>query len=355
MSLSGARGVVRASRIPTCARQAAMVVDGVDEPRFYREYTGTEYPGEYGERLSARRRGSRFERAAYDNDGAQLRRVLAPRFGFDPEEMYVRDFAAEIPGPPTTMRAARLTRMAKLFGDLANGKRVPELLLQPQLRIPIRADAKYFEFIAPDFMVLDPEAGIWVPGELKSFIEREGVADRADLDLTRRQAAVQVHAERALAHRYGIADRVAERAIFVFATPYGLRLGDPHEERIHAECREVGRAIEILASVHQRLEQMRLREPTRLANLIDDFAPDFQENCQGTCILAGPCASDAARTARELGDDASELVGADTELDRLLALARGQAEPVDQAERELADALGDAMSVIEALKARRAA
>jgi hypothetical protein len=355
MSLSGSRGIIRASRIPSCFRQAAMVVDRVDELQFYAQYTGSEYQGEYGERLSARRRGSKFERVGYENNAAELRRILAPRFGYDPDEMYVRNLAEEVPGPPSTMRAARLTRMAKMAGDLAKGRTVPGLLIQPQLRVPVRPDAGYSEFIAPDFMVLDPVAGMWLPGEMKSFIEREGVADRADLDLTRRQAAVQYFGLRALAERFEIADRVTQRAIFVFATPYGLKLGPPHEERIDAECREVARAIEILAAAHAKLAALREVEETSLTNLIDEFPTDFQENCQGTCILAGPCAQEAARTARELGDDARELVGAGMDLNHLLGLARGQIAPADQAEQELTVSLADAISVLEALEARRAA
>ncbi len=354
MSLAGARGVVRASKIPDCQRQAAMVVDHADELKFYRAYTGEDYPGEYGERLSARRRGTAFERAAYEANAAQLRAVLAPRFGYDPDEMYVRNFAEEIPGPPTTMRAGRLARLAKVMGDLAAGRRAPELLVQPQLRIPIRPDVGYFEFIAPDFMVLDPKLSIYVPGELKSFIEREGVADRADLDLARRQAGVQVHALRALADRYGLNERVRERAIFIFATPYGLKLGPPHEEQIHAECREVGRALAVLALVHERLQILHATEATTLPNLIDEFPTDYQETCHGTCILAGPCKLEAARTARELGDDAAELIGADVPVERIIELAAG-AEPATRAERELAGPLADARAVLDQLEARRAA
>lgn len=354
MSLAGARGIVRASRIPTCDRQAAMVVEHVKEPDFYRSLVGEDFGGEYGERVSAHRRGAAFERAAFDNDAAQLKDALAPQFGYEAEEMWSRNFAEEIPGPPTTMRAARLHRLSLVFRDLAAGKPVPELLIQPQLRIPIRPQVKYFEYIAPDFMVLDPGRRMYLPGELKSFAERDGVASRADLDLPRRQAGVQVIALTALAHRVGIADRVGEQAVFIYATPYGLRLGPPHLEEIHAECREIGRAIIRLGAVHERLEQLRAVEDTALVNLIDEFAPDYQEACHGTCVLAGPCKAAAAGTARELGDEARQMVGPDMPVERLIELAGGAA-PVTPLEQELAPTLRDAASVLDALAAKRAA
>lgn len=331
-----------------------MVVEHVKELDFYRSLVGDEYRGEYGERVSAHRRGTAFERAAFDNDAAQLKAALAPRFDYQVEDMWARNFAEEVPGPPTTMRAARLHRLSLIFRDLAAGKRVPELLLQPQLRIPVRPVVGYFEYIAPDFMVLDPDRRMYVPGELKSFAERDGVASRADLDLPRRQAGVQVIALTTLAGRVGLASGVREQAVFVYATPYGLKLGPPHLEEIRAECREIRRAIVQLAAVHERLQTLRSVEDTALVNLIDEFPADYQEGCHGTCILAGPCKEAAAGTARELGDEAREMVGPSMPIERLIELSAGAA-PATPLEEEIAPALRDAATVLDALATRTAA
>jgi hypothetical protein len=61
MSISGACGLIRNAHNPDCELQAAMVAERVKEPEFYRRLTGQDYPGEYGERVSARRRGTQFE------------------------------------------------------------------------------------------------------------------------------------------------------------------------------------------------------------------------------------------------------------------------------------------------------
>jgi len=45
MRVAGTRGLVRVSKNPACHLQAAMAVDQVSEPQFYKDYVGSEYPG----------------------------------------------------------------------------------------------------------------------------------------------------------------------------------------------------------------------------------------------------------------------------------------------------------------------
>src|SRR2546430_1869075 len=137
MSLSGTRGLVRISANPQCEIQAAMVVEGVREPEFYRRVTGTDYPREYGERVSARRRGSKFEANLHQNDAALLRKSLAALYGYESDAMQVRNFEDELPGIRNSVRAARLSRTRRVLADLATGKDVPHVLIQPQLTLPM--------------------------------------------------------------------------------------------------------------------------------------------------------------------------------------------------------------------------
>src|SRR5207249_7862172 len=134
-------------------------VEHEKEPDFYRRVTGEEYPGEYGERFSARRRGSKFEAYLHENDAAPLRTAVGPLYGLDPMTMVVRNFANEVPGPPSTMRAIRLKRMRLILKDLVAGSEVPHLLIQPQLALPTGTPGE-FEYVSPDFMVLDPDRKI---------------------------------------------------------------------------------------------------------------------------------------------------------------------------------------------------
>lgn len=313
MTLSGSRGLVRVSINPRCDLQAAMAIERKKEPDFYRQVTGTEYPGEYGERLSARRRGAKFEANLHANDAAELRRAVGPLYGLDPATMWVRDFAQEVPGPPTTMRAQRLVRTRRIIEDLAAGRPVPQLLIEPQLRLPTGDGRFDFEHISPDFMVLDPAVEMYVPGEEKSFVVRDNVADPGDLDLTRRQAAAQILALRAEANRVQLETRVTARAAFVFATPYGLRPAPVREEYLPAEVHAMRRAVEVYRRVRADLAARRAVDDASLAMLADEIPTSFAESCLGRCILADHCERRHIGTARGLGDSATRVLGAATD------------------------------------------
>ncbi len=226
MGLSGTRGLVRISKVPGRDLQAAMVAEQVDERDFYQSVTGSAFEGEYGERTSARRRGNKFESNLHMNNAAGLRRALGPLVGADPEEMTVRDFGEEVPGPPGVLHAIRLKRMREILDDTGRRSRGarPGHPSAVAWWVGPGTSVRDHEYVTPDFLVLDRPLGMYLPGEEKSFIVRDGVADGADLFLTRRQAGAQILALRSEAARVGLADRVANEARFIFATPFGLRL-----------------------------------------------------------------------------------------------------------------------------------
>lgn len=211
MSLTGARGLARISQNPHCDLQTAMVVGQVDEVGFYEALTERRFEGEYGERASARRRGDKFEASLHENNAANLRRILAPRFGYDPERMYVRNLADEVPDHMTEAHRRRYARTVRVFADVAGGcepPSVPHLLVEPQLRLPVSGSR--FVYVAPDFAVFDPWAKCYVVGEEKSMIVRGGSPDRVDLERTRRQAGAEALALRLLAEQLNLFGRVRD-------------------------------------------------------------------------------------------------------------------------------------------------
>jgi hypothetical protein len=321
-----------------------MVADGVREPEFFRKVTGREYDREYGERASARSRGAKFEENLYMNNAALLRTALAPVYGYQPDDIIVRNFADEVPGVKG-VHPARLARTRRVLKDLAMGKTVPQLLIQPQLILPIDLDGSFFEYIAPDFMILDQRAQIYRPGELKSFIVREGTADRADLNLTRRQAAVQILALRTECQPFGLASRVTNGATFVFATPFGLSPATPFEEKLDGAIRELERAIEVLRTARIRLLARQQPEGTRLEMLFDEIPKNFQESCFGSCIMAEECKKTCVGSGRILGDQIGELLATQISLDRAAELLEGS-DPNNPAEQELLQRLSDGAAIL---------
>jgi hypothetical protein len=342
MSLAGTRGLIRISRNPECELQAAMVLDRVQEREFYKSVVGEEFPGEYGERVSARRRGTMFENNLHRDQALLLREALGPMFGFDPNAMVVRNLAEEVPDSDPAHRAKRLALTKAILSDLAAGRPVPHLLIQPQLRLVTGPGERDYDHVAPDFMVLDPLVEMFGPGEEKSQILRDGVAATSDLDLARRQAAVQILALRSEVASLGLDDRVRNRAVLVFASPQGLHPSRPVEERgLDAEVFELTRALRVVAEVRKQLQERRGQRAIALPVLAGELATNYQEVCIGMCVMASRCKELAGEGARVLGDAAADLLGPDADLARVSELLAG-AVPASPEEAVLAAHLLDA-------------
>jgi hypothetical protein len=349
MSLSGTRGLIRISLNDGCELQAAMVVKKIRELEFYRRVTGTEFPREYGERIAARRRGAKFEANLHRNDAALLRKVLGPIYDIDPDSMIVRNFADEIPGARLEIRAMRLYRFRRILRDLSLGRNVPDLLIQPQLCLPTGNGRRDIEYVSPDFLVFDRKKGMYRPGEEKSFIVRNGVADRADLDGTRRQAAAQILALQSETSRFRLESQVDDKATFVFATPYGLAPAPPFEESLRGELREMREAVGALIGAKKRLQELQRTDDAPLHMLVDELRINFQDSCIGTCVMADFCRRRYLSQTRVLGDQVSELLGPDMEIGRVVELLKGGTAASDR-ERQVMIQLKEATDILPRLK-----
>ena len=345
MSLMGARGIARIATNLECETQAAMVADRYPEDKLYRALMGQDYPREYGERLSARRRGAKFETNLYENNAALLRRATAHLYGHNAGAMWVRNFADELPGETQDGRAMRAFRLQQVLRDLSAGRRVPDLIIQPALPMKIPAGVWDVRFISPDFLILDLRSMIYVPGELKSFIVRDVGPNPGDLAPTRLQAAVEITSLRSEAERVGLADRVSSRAVFVFAKPYGLMPTDGVEEHLDAELDMVARAIVRLGQALTKTTRLRTADAAKLPDIVVELGSHFQESCITNCALADYCRTQHVGRPAELGDAAVDLFGSDADLDRLAQLVFGAA-PMTQEEVAMASALRDAWAAL---------
>jgi hypothetical protein len=347
MSLSGARGLARISQNPRCDLQTAMVVGQVDEIDFFEALTGQQFEGEYGERTSARRRGDKFEKGLHQNNAAELRRILAPRFGYDPERMYVRNLADEIPDHMMEAHRRRYARTARIFADVAGGcepPSVPHLLIEPQLRLPVGGSR--FVHVAPDFAVFDSATECYVVGEEKSMIIRSGSPDRVDLERTRRQAGAEALALRLLAERLNLSGRVRDRAIFVFSSPFGVRPHPPVEEYLHAEVSEIRRALERYRTVSEELQVHGKGDGKKIVARAHQLGIHFQNSCLSSCALFYHCKDRVSETVLVLGDEAKDAFGGTTELEHLYALADGTVEAKSAEEEALAARLRETASLL---------
>lgn len=345
MSLAGARGLNRVAHNPTCELQAAMVIGRVREPEMYRALAGTDYPGEYGERTSARRRGTQFENTLFRDEARLLRETLAPVLGTTWEELTVRNLVAEVRGESAAAMAERFRRTRAVLEDLASGRPVPDVLVQPQLRLTTGGEEAMY--IAPDALALDRSRLVYLPVEIKSFIVRDGVVDPQDRDSARRQAAVELIALDQELAASGIADRLGETALFIFATPFGFRPHPAFSERLSAELYEMRRALVVVEQVQSRLDALGIRGPLD-AQVLARFAPQltttYQESCVAGCLLASICRQQRADQIVVLGDAVANVLGDDMSLSRTIELLQG-ATPQTPREMRLAPALLDAAAI----------
>lgn len=346
MTLSGSRGLLRVAQNPDCELQAAMALARVRETEVYQALAGAPFPGEYGERVSARRRGAQFERHLFEDGASLLRETLAPLLGTDAAALTVLDLATVVPGTRLAAMQERMRRTRAVLSDLAAGRAVPDLIIQPQLCLPI-GDTQHI-LIAPDALVLDRTCWMYVPVEIKSFIVRDGIVGADDRGAARRQAAVEIAALRAELVPHGMADRVAERAIFVFATPFGLRPHPAFEEQLPAELADLRRALDVLVRVSDVLGTV-LSAGRVDAHMFATVAPRltfaYVEGCIASCALAALCRKRAAGQAAVLGDAVADALGRHMSVSRAVALLGGD-PPADEREARLQAALRDAAALL---------
>lgn len=355
MSLSGARGPVLLSRNPACQWLAAIIADRLDERDFYAQVAGEKYTSDYGLQVSATQRGIQFEKRLYANDGARLRRILRSLCGVVPNKILVRSFAAtpvsltEPVADAVLVRNDNLIAMRHILRDLRDGNPVPHLIIQPQLQLPV--DGAEVRYISPDFMLLLGEGKnrTYICGEIKSHILRENMAAPADRQRARLQAAVETIALHAELDRLGIADRVSNRAIFIYASPYDLSPAPPVLEQLDAEIHEIRRAVLRIGEILSRLRELRKDQYLPLQDLLPQLNANYTEACSGICLLARVCKARIVGHGQALGDDAASVLGYDTDLSRLVAVIDNKVPQAQctQAELEITSQIGSALSCID--------
>lgn len=332
VSLSGQRGVIRVATNPGCEKLAAMAVEGVRETDFYRQITGNPYPKEYGEREAARRRGRKFEDNLNRGDGELLKQAFAEFCGVPAGRMAVFDLETAVAGG-TAARLNKRARTRGLLRDASQGQARYHVLVQPHFALNVPGFPRPFIFAA-DLAVLHSSGRYYVPGEIKSFIDRDNELEPGDLRLTRLQCGAELIALRHEMNGLGV-DYPNTQAFHVFATPYGLSPSRPRLEDHANALSAIERAITVYADAKARVEGLRSFPGEPLGNFFEQLRPNFVEGCHASCVMAEECAHACQGTARQLGDDAHRLLGDAVTLPRLVDLIGG-ATPANAVEAAIA-------------------
>jgi hypothetical protein len=329
MALNGTSVLGRIASNPRCERLVGMVLSGMSEPAFYRAVTTEPYPKEFGERHSARRRGSKFEDNLFANNAAKLCGVLNEIVGIDPSRMFVRNMDNEVPGAQQGTYVARWKRTRAIINS-AMGGQIAHVVIHPVLHLTVPGSRNGQFWVVPDFMIWDSSRNFYVPGDAKSFVVLDNHVDPGDLDKVRHQLAAQVLALKEEAARVNAADRVGHTGYLVFSTPFGLQPHRPRREDVRGAIANIESALAAFMRHAAKIRALREVDGARYENLFLDLNPHFEERCVSTCVFADHCRQDHAGKARDLGDAAAQVFGPDADLSRLTALATGATQPTPE-------------------------
>ena len=336
MSVKGSTALVRLASNPDCEVLGAMVMQAGSEKRFFERVVGEQYDREFGERQSSRRRGAQFEQNAYAGDARLLREAFATYLGEDADSVRARNLFDDYPGTKNDALIARLRVTRGILKDAAAGKAVPHILIQPQLLIPTSPGPRPYFFIAPDLLVRNPATGIYLPGDLKSFIVRENEVAASDLSRVRLQLGAQVLA---LSHEYHRLDprlTVSKQGILVFSKPNGLRPHMPRFEDLGGAVEAIRIGIDAFLRHRERIDD--LRSGAAPYTVAQDLEPNFQDSCLNTCVMAQWCRQRVEGQTADLGESAQEALG-DISIDRVIGLMTGDVSAANNRERSIATRL----------------
>jgi hypothetical protein len=298
--------------------------------------------------------GNQFEHQLFKGGAARLLDLYQTHGRLTPREARLVIVPDVIPGTGPKVMAQRRRLTQRLFRLKLDGDpTAPNLIVKP--RIPLRllgVDAD----IEPDLLVAADTKPFYRPVEVKSYPDRAGKTDPADVRSACRQAAVAVISLRQTLARLGVA---APEALVPSLGDLILRVPGSYQPTLRPMMlRGEGYSIECMINdapyALDELERL-LAGITPSASLDDPIAlqaiPNhYVSSCREHCALAERCKQQAIATGDPvlLGDTAREELAVAGSLSRTLALLNTQGPaPSTAQERALHMRLHEALQEYE--------
>lgn len=343
----GARGIERVARNPDCLRLRAVTIAGLT-PATAAKILGV--PANEGQSPFALAMGQRFERRLLENGAANLFALYRERGLLNVHEAKI--IAVDELAPGTQPRALRRreteTRrllLAKHQGDAL----APNMILKPRLIVYLVGVPHAIE---PDYLVAADAEPFYRVGELKSYPDRGGKTDPADIRSACRQAAVGVVGLRHTLQTFGANNPAAiatPRADLVLRVT-GLFMPTLSPMTIEGEVDSVERAIAEAPTNLDELDAMLPRDAALDdASVLASVPNNYRPSCKEHCAMWQHCRAQALEQhhAVLLGDQAAEKLAPVGSIDRAIDLMTGTgAPPRNAAEAALAEELHRADQVL---------
>jgi hypothetical protein len=336
----GARGIERVARNPECLRLRALTIVGITPGKAIEILGGVNREGQSPFALVL---GQRFERLVLENGAASLLTLYRKEGLLSVTEAKVVDLPQTAPGTGLRARRIRESETARLLKAKLNGDaNAPNIIIKPRLFVNLVGVPHAIE---PDFLMASDSERFYRAGELKSYPDRGGKTDQADIRSACRQAAVGTVALRQFLAANGVShpDRIAIAEADLVMRVTGLLVPTLSRMNIESEADSVIRAI---AESPTNLDELEALLPVGAA--LDNAAvllavPNrYRSSCKEHCALWERCRAQALADDHPviLGEVAAEKFAAAGSLSRALDLMVGTgAPPRNAAEAALAEEL----------------
>ena len=348
----GARGLERVARNPECMRLRALTIVGVTPATAAKEIYGE--PAREEQSPFALALGNQFEKNLFDNSAAKLLQLYRDAGRLTTNECKVAvipDLAPPLSSDPRKLLVSLGRRQSEtirlLRAKAAGNKDAPNIIIKPRMFVRLLGIGHAIE---PDALIAADADRFYRPIEVKSYPDRAGKTDSADVRSACRQAAVGVVALREAIREFGFRDvDVAVPAIgdLVLRVP-GSMSAKLRSMTLRSEAASLERAIDEAPRNLDELEAMlapgaSLDDPL----ILDQIPTSYRTSCKEHCALAGKCKQQACAAGEPavIGDMARELLAPAGTVTRALDLMNGRGVPPRTAEEvALAEQLQEAFS-----------
>jgi hypothetical protein len=293
--------------------------------------------------------GSGFERAVFDNGAAKLLELYRDAGRLSTAECKVVVVPELAPvGRASTMprRCAETERLFRLKASL--DPRAPNIIVKARMSVRLLGIPHDIE---PDVLVAADRDAFYSPVEIKSYPNRAGKTNAADVRSACRQAAVAVIGLRQAVERLRLGDPeqlVPASADLVLRTPGSYRptlQTMSLEGEVHSLQRALDEAPRNLEELEMLVEEIEPGASLDEADVLDAVPANYVDSCREHCALAPKCKQQAVACSDPvlIGSRAREELAAAGSLSRAVDLMHGRAKPKTSEERLLQIRLQEAL------------
>lgn len=347
----GARGLERVGRNPACQRLRAMTMVGISPSTAVAEIFGDAL--QEGQSPFAILTGNKFEAFLFESGAARLLDLYRRANRLAPAECKVIN--VEETAPEATdlnlHRRAALTR--KLLRMKASGDpQAPNLIIKPRIAVNLIGEG---HFVVPDALVASDGDRVYRPVEVKSYPDRAGKTDPADIRSACRQAAVGAVAIRQelMLQKIGVSYLEQPVCDLILRQPgsFGATLRSmPIEGEVDSLERIINEAPRNIDELEDLLSSIGQGAALSDSSVLDAIPNNYIPSCREHCALAKRCKQQSIASGDPvlIGLRAREVFAAAGSIGRVIELLDGAGRlPRTQAEHLLREELREADAVFK--------